>query len=634
MVSQIQNGVAGTKWCRKLKAYMFLRFYSFHLEYKVTLNSLNLFTLLKHFSPSMAKQKNKKGRKAPRNARDIQTPVSDREKSYEPDAQKDESEHHSAQKSKSKKPDNKARFARSPTRQGDFAPNAGDYESNEESDTDLSDTSDINVPDEHQPDPLSRWVKEVIHRETSKESERMVEEFFTSSDPNYEACRNFFQNLNRHIREANQQNKVDDIDTGTVNEDGYNVLCQAWQQAASKAVADQSPEDFWLAFNDTRHILQSFNKRHHLPRDWNINNSWAEQLIGTPNPRVEDDTSSASSSQNDQPSPSQFDGSEIHTDESEVKVEEHEQTGLNALEARTIQHQRRLTSAKVLYWWPKGTGSQIFVRYGDRNTPIYRIRAGSHESYDPSKVARVYSTSTRGTKKVIGHRDGRPGEFWEYKREDVKDFLGIGWKVEDDNEDGLDPLNYLQPVKGATYPQTRTLVKWKDGATTLEGRSFIRRITTGSALDGDRVIYQKAKELETAHREKHGLGTFDDDYDDEDSEIDSDDSIGAKKSRSRRNHSEPAYYSRSTRRNATRRSKYETSEDSDTGSEISTNRHRRLRSEPAHRSKPSMGRGAPEGHQARIRQLEKEIQRLKIGRSTTSGDKRRKHRSARERTAS
>ena len=206
--------------------------------------------------------------------------------------------------------------------------------------------------------------------------------------------------------------------------------------------------------------------------------------------------------------------------------------------------------------------------------------------------------------------------------------------MEDNNEDGLDPLNYLQPVKGATYPQTRTLVKWKDGATTLEGRSFIRRITTGSALDGDRVIYQKAKELETAHREKHGLGTFDDDYDDEDSEIDSDDSIGAKKSRSRRNHSEPAYYSRSTRRNATRRSKYETSEDSDTGSEISTNRHRRLRSEPAHRSKPSMGRGAPEGHQARIRQLEKEIQRLKIGRSTTSGDKRRKHRSARERTAS
>ena len=119
---------------------------------------------------------------------------------------------------------------------------------------------------------------------------------------------------------------------------------------------------------------------------------------------------------------------------------------------------------------------------------------------------------------------------------------------------------------------------------------------TGLALDGDRVIYQKAKELEMANREKHGLGIFDDGYDDEDSEIDSDDSIGAKKSCSKRNHSELAYYSRLTRRNATWRSKYETSEDSDTGSEISTNRHRRLQSEPAHRSKPSIGRGALEGH--------------------------------------
>jgi hypothetical protein len=66
-------------------------------------------------------------------------------------------------------------------------------------------------------------------------------------------------------------------------------------------------------------------------------------------------------------------------------------------------------------------------------------------------------------------------------------------------------------------------------ATTLEGRSFIRRITASSALDGDRVIYQKAEELETAYREKHGLEELDDDdYDDEDSETGSDGSIKPK----------------------------------------------------------------------------------------------------------
>ncbi|OQD85577.1 hypothetical protein PENSOL_c098G01514 [Penicillium solitum] len=57
----------------------------------------------------------------------------------------------------------------------------------------------------------------------------------------------------------------------------------------------------------------------------------------------------------------------------------------------------------------------------------------------------------------------------------------------------------------------------KDDHFTLEGRSFIRRIITGSALDGDRVIYQKAEELEDSYRKKHGL------YDIEDDDIEDDD---------------------------------------------------------------------------------------------------------------
>ena len=74
---------------------------------------------------------------------------------------------------------------------------------------------------------------------------------------------------------------------------------------------------------------------------------------------------------------------------------------------------------------------------------------------------------------------------------------------------------------------------------------------TGLALDSDRVIYQKAKELKTVHYEKYSLGIFNDNYNNKDSKIDSNNSIGAKKSRSRRNYSKSAYYLRSTKRNAT-----------------------------------------------------------------------------------
>lgn len=108
-----------------------------------------------------------------------------------------------------------------------------------------------------------------------------------------------------------------------------------------------------------------------------------------------------------------------------------------------MEQQRRLTSAKVLYWWPKGTGSQIFVRYGDRSTPIYRIRAGSHESYNPSRVERVLTTKTRGTAKFTGTKNGIPEEYWKYERKHVEDLLRVGWKVEDDDENGINPLGLL-----------------------------------------------------------------------------------------------------------------------------------------------------------------------------------------------
>ncbi|KAF7519524.1 hypothetical protein PCG10_009929 [Penicillium crustosum] len=509
---------------------------------------------------------------------------------------------------KGKTPEPRKRYARSPTRAGDFAPNASDYESDGETDLD-SDYSDQDVPIEDKLQPLSRWVKDVIRSEALRESGRMVEGFFTSDNPSYDECSIFFQRLNQKVRGANDQHDVMDLDTGTIPETGYNALCQAFQQAAKKAVDNSSPEEFWEAYNNTCDLLTRFNKRHCLPKSWNISESWAENWIGSPNPRIRiyEDTSSTSDSDiqagDIQAGDIQADKtSEESSAESDIDIDsDHQPTGLDALEVRTNKQQRQLNSAKVLYWWPKGTGSQIFVRYGSRSTPIYRIRAGSHESYNPSQVERVLTTLTRGTAKVTGTKNGLPEEFWKYQRRDVEDLVGIGWKVEEDDEQGLNPLNLLLPAKDIVYPQTRILVKWKDGRFTLEGRSFIRRITTGSALDGDRVIYQRAEELEDSYRKKHGLFDIedddfedddfeDDDFEDDDINTESDSSTQSNKARNRRHRSEPARYSSPHSQSSRHRS--EPARSSNPRSQSS-----RQRSEPARSSNPrsqsSRHRGEP-----------------------------------------
>ncbi|KXG51314.1 uncharacterized protein PGRI_093260 [Penicillium griseofulvum] len=124
----------------------------------------------------------------------------------------------------------------------------------------------------------------------------MVEEFFTVDAPLYQECHEFFQRLNQHIRGASNEHGVTDIDTGTIPEAGYNAQCQAWQQAANQSFASNSAEEFWEAFHKTRDLISAFNKRYFLPRAWNIRASWAEQIIKTPNPRAEEDTSSTSDS--------------------------------------------------------------------------------------------------------------------------------------------------------------------------------------------------------------------------------------------------------------------------------------------------------------------------------------------------
>jgi hypothetical protein len=124
-------------------------------------------------------------------------------------------------------------------------------------------------------------------------------------------------------------------------------------------------------------------------------------------------------------------------------------------------------------------------------------------------------------------------------------------------------------------------------------------------LDGDRVIYQKAEDLETNYRKRYGL----DDIEDGD-DIESDDSIPLASARNRRHRSEPARYSVPRRQKM--RNRFNSIEGSDFESDVSTQSthyvNRRYRSELARNPALSMRKGkAPvktDDSTAEIRQLE------------------------------
>lgn len=144
----------------------------------------------------------------------------------------------------------------------------------------------------------------------------------------------------------------------------------------------------------------------------------------------------------------------------------------------------------MLFWRKKGVGSQTFVRYNKSST-TYRIRAGTYEAHDPDTVPRILPTDKRGNEKeIFENQRGRPGERYKYTREYVHGIIGVGWKVHDDNKEDLEPLDLVRLELRAIYRETKVFVRWKNNkVVTLKDRIFVRRITKGSSLQGDRVIY-------------------------------------------------------------------------------------------------------------------------------------------------
>lgn len=323
----------------------------------------------------------------------------------------------------------------------------------------------------------------------------------------------FFEDVNEKIRRANSEHNVDQK-RGEIPKLAYVNLYMSYKQALSNAELQQDSQAAWKAYDETYRKFRDFNDEHHLPSAWNIPEAHVEERFGRRIVQsIETDGDATLSSPGTQNGNSTGFGVPETLDVTMNDDEDEDENGVTGLEEleNVVKEEWATPGSHVLYWWKKGFGTQIFVRYGSGANATYRIRAGSSEAYDPETVPQVlqstsqqseargiYITARGREKKQELNPEGRIVERWRYDRTDVQGIIGVGWKMryDEEEEDDLEPLEAIFPRRHFTYPQTRILVKWTDGAVTLEDRTFIRRITKGSALQGDRVIYEKAVDQE------------------------------------------------------------------------------------------------------------------------------------------
>ncbi|KAE8384241.1 hypothetical protein BDV23DRAFT_177205 [Aspergillus alliaceus] len=325
----------------------------------------------------------------------------------------------------------------------------------------------------HRRPKLDPWAEEIIDDIVRQHGEEIQTQFFQSRTPDVDLLEKHIKEANTRIRTANLKHSVHK-DQNIIPEGLYRNHFQTWMNLVNSDVAKNDPDKAWEAYYQTHKIIRLSNREYHLPDEWNFPPDATRDIFC----RVD------------------------YSDESESEDSDLDDMegidGIDALESRMREEYSALSRGKVLYWWPIGTGTQVFVRYGPKKKPIYRVRAGSSEVFDKRSTELVLS-QTRGTRKQIVNGGGFRKEVWEYSSDQVMDIIGVGWKIEDDDEHGVNALALIRPRKDAVYPHTRALVKWKDGKVTLERRGFVRRIAMGNSANGDRMLYLKARELENAY---------------------------------------------------------------------------------------------------------------------------------------
>lgn len=444
------------------------------------------------------------------------------------------------------------------------------------------------------------WAADIIQNFVKKRYDEIKTEL-QSETPDFPTLEGWFQEVNQKIRKGNKEHGVS-VESNLIPVNKYRNEFDTWSAYINSNLVEDNPERGWKAYDGLRNAFFLFNREHGLPIDWNIPPDVTKQLFGDRPENMETPHET-----NDTDSAVDF------SDESESEESSDEVDGIDALESRMRKEYSALSRGKVLYWWPVGTGTQIFVRYGSKRTPIYRVRAGSSEPYD-QKMTEMVLSKTRGNSKSTLPLNGINQEVWKYSRNEVLDIIGVGWKVEDDDEANLNALALIRPERYATYPHTRVLVKWKDGHITLERRAFVRRIANGNNFNGDRMIYMKAKELEDAY-----WGYDVEEYWDQDS--DSGDNMSSDEYRShyRRTSSPGKHFTNSRRGVRFTESEQESDADSET-SQSSLDRAQTTRKSKRHSSARKSKSSKDADMDAKIRLLMEELKRLQVKQQRSHGN--------------
>ena len=229
------------------------------------------------------------------------------------------------------------------------------------------------------------WVADIIREATTREVHNELKANFLSSSPDMAAATAFFRQLNEKIRKANINHNTNP-DYGVIPETTYQDCFKNWTENLEKAKNSKDAELAWRAFDSTYERLKVFNQEHSLPQDWNITEQIVKEYFG-------DRVVPSVEGNGENPAP-QFPMPDQPGDTEDI---DDNVTELDDLEADTRQD-LSFSDGEVLFWWKRGTGSQVFIRYGSELNGIYRIRAGSSEAYDPDSVPCLFFNQQERTR--------------------------------------------------------------------------------------------------------------------------------------------------------------------------------------------------------------------------------------------
>jgi hypothetical protein len=473
----------------------------------------------------------------------------------------------------------------------------------------------------HRAPKRSEWAVKLI-QDFVGEGGSEVKDALQSDPPDVAKVGSLLSGLNKKIKSANHANGAHLTD-GVIMANMYKLTYDGWAAKINMAHVRDNPEEGWRAYDETLKLLHHFNRENDLPVDWVFSPAATQKQFGERPPGVIE------------PSPDlEMDSATDYESESESESEsEAELDGIDALENRMRKLYSSLSGGKVLYWWPVGTGTQIFVRYGSKRKAIYRVRAGSSMPYSEHDTELILG-QTRGNQKIIMTDDnGRTREAWKWTRNQVADILGVGWKIEDDDEAGVNALDLILPRKSAMYPHTRVIVKWNDGQTSLERRGFVRRIANGTSLNGDRMIYLKAEEMEKTYwgEEFYREAEESEESEESDSDYETDSTQPRKKSQHR------GHEKRSSRRHWQESDSSESDADSETSEsslEPKPRRSRRLKVSNANKQRAGKKSERLAEKDRQIRKLQDRLEQLTTsGHSNRSSERSRRSRGARRNKA-